>query len=72
MSEQQGTTNTRPGVSGGMAPLAAIVSSVATLGCCVPLSFAAALGAGAASAFWTAMRPWLLAISVLTLGYDRN
>lgn len=48
--------------------MAAIASSVATLGCCVPLGFAAALGAGATSAFWTAMRPWLLAVSVLMLG----
>ena len=49
------------------APLAAMMSSIATLGCCVPMGFAAALGAGATSAFWTAVRPWLLAVSLLLL-----
>jgi hypothetical protein len=48
--------------------LAAIVSSFAALSCCLPLGFAAALGAGAASAFFTTLRPWLLGLSVLLLG----
>lgn len=50
------------------ASLAAILSSVATIGCCLPLGFAAALGAGAASAFFTTLRPWLLGLSVVLLG----
>lgn len=46
--------------TGISASLAAIVSSVATISCCLPIGFAAALGAGAASAFVTTFRPWLL------------
>jgi len=50
------------------ASLAALVSSLATIACCLPLGFAAALGAGAASAFFTTFRPWLLGFSILLLG----
>lgn len=46
----------------------AILSSFLTISCCLPLSFAAALGAGAASAFLTTLRPWLLGLSVGLLG----
>ena len=46
----------------------AILSSVATISCCLALGFAAALGAGAASAFFTTLRPWLLGLSVILLG----
>ena len=48
--------------------LMAILSSVATISCCLPLGFAAALGAGAASAFFTTLRPWLLGLSIALLG----
>lgn len=48
--------------------LGAILASVATIGCCLPLGFAAALGAGAASAFFTTLRPWLLGLSVVLIG----
>src|SRR5438309_1914983 len=54
--------------TGISASLAAILSSVATISCCLPLGFAAALGAGAASAFFTTLRPWLLGLSVALLG----
>ena len=54
--------------SGISASLAAILSSVATIACCLPLGFAAALGAGAASALFTTLRPWLLGLSVVLLG----
>lgn len=54
--------------SGISASLVAILSSLATMTCCLPLGFAAALGAGAASAFFTTLRPWLLGLSVLLLG----
>jgi predicted phage tail protein len=37
--------------SGISASLGAIVSSLATMGCCLPLGFAGALGAAGASAF---------------------
>ncbi len=54
----------------GVSPsLAAIVSSVATISCCLPIGFAAALGAGAASAFFTTLRPWLLGSSLILLGF---
>jgi FtsH-binding integral membrane protein len=36
---------------------------------CLPLGFAAALGAGAASAFFATLRPWLLGLSVVLLGF---
>ncbi len=54
--------------TGVSASLVAIVSSVATISCCLPLGFAAALGAGAASAFFTTLRPGLLGLSVVLLG----
>jgi hypothetical protein len=54
--------------AGISASLVAIVSSIATLSCCLPLGFAAALGVGAASAFFTTLRPWLLGLSVLLIG----
>lgn len=50
------------------ASMAAIVSAVATMGCCLPLAFAAALGTGAASALYTTLRPWLLGVSVAFIG----
>jgi hypothetical protein len=54
--------------TGISASLVAILSSVATISCCLPLGFAAALGAGAASPFFTTLRPWLLGLSVALLG----
>jgi hypothetical protein len=47
----------------------AMLSSIATIGCCLPLGFAAALGVGAASAFSTTLRPWLLGLSVVSIGF---
>ena len=55
--------------TGVSASLVAILSSVATISCCLPIAFAGALGAGAASAFFTALRPWLLGVSVVLLGF---
>jgi hypothetical protein len=46
----------------------AIISSIATIACCLPLSFAAAIGAAGASAFVLKLRPWFLALSVVLLG----
>lgn len=54
--------------SGISASIVAIVSSVATISCCVPLAFAAALGAGASSALFVTLRPWLLGLSVVLIG----
>lgn len=55
--------------TGTSASLAAIISSIATIGCCLPFGFAVALGAGAASGFVTTLRPWLLGLSVVLLGF---
>jgi hypothetical protein len=49
------------------ASLMAIVSSVATISCCLLLGFASALRAGAASVFFTTLRHWLLGFSVVLL-----
>lgn len=38
------------------------------MGCCLPLGFAAAIGAGAASALYAALRPWFLGLSVALIG----
>lgn len=66
-SALQGSTGVKPG-SGISASLGAILSSLATMGCCLPLGFAGALGAAGASAFVQKFRPWLLAISIVLLG----
>ena len=57
----------RPG-TGLSASLAAILSSLATMACCVPLGFAAAIGAAGASAFLLRFRPWFLVLSVALIG----
>jgi hypothetical protein len=54
--------------SGISLSVGAILSSLASLSCCLPLGFAAALGAGAASAFLTTLRPWLLGLSLVLIG----
>src|SRR5215469_3068387 len=54
--------------TGISASLAAILSSVATISCCLPLGFAAALGVGAASAFFATLRPWFLGLSIVLIG----
>lgn len=54
--------------TGISASLGAMVSSIVTIGCCLPLGFAAAVGAGAAGAFFSTLRPWLLGLSVVLLG----
>lgn len=50
------------------ASLAAILSSFLTMACCFPVGFAAALGAGAASAFFTRLRLWFLGLSIVLIG----
>ncbi len=54
--------------AGISASLAAMLSAVATIGCCLPLGFAAAIGAAGASVFLQTLRPWLLVVSVASLG----
>lgn len=55
--------------TGVTASVAAILSSFVTIACCLPLGFAAALGVGLTSAFFTTLRPWLLGLSVALLGF---
>jgi hypothetical protein len=50
------------------ASLGAMVSSLLTLGCCLPLPFLGAAGLAGASVFLSAARPWLLGLSVVLLG----
>lgn len=50
------------------ASLGAMVTSLLTLGCCLPLPFLGAAGLAGASVFLSAARPWLLALSVIFLG----
>lgn len=54
--------------SGISASVAAVVSSIAMLSCCLPLPFAVAIGAGAASGFFQTLRPWLLGLSIVLIG----
>lgn len=54
--------------SGISASLGAILSSLATMVCCLPLAFAGALGAAGASALLLKFRPWFLGLSMVLLG----
>lgn len=53
------------------APVAAIVSSLASLSCCLPLGILAFAGAAGAAAYLQTLSPWLLGVSVvfLVLGF---
>ncbi len=53
--------------SGISASVAAVVSALATIACCLPLGFAAAIGAAGASGFVARFRPWLLGFSIVLL-----
>jgi hypothetical protein len=55
--------------TGAAAPVAAIVSAVATIACCLPLGFLGALGAAGLGVFFGSLRPWLLGLSVVLLGF---
>jgi hypothetical protein len=50
------------------ASLGAMLSSLLTLGCCLPLPFLGAAGLAGASVFLSVARPWLLGLSVILLG----
>ena len=54
--------------AGISASVGAILSSLATMVCCLPLAFAGAIGAAGASAFLLKSRPWFLGLSVVLLG----
>jgi O-antigen/teichoic acid export membrane protein len=50
------------------ASLGAVLASLLTLGCCLPLAFVGAAGLASASVFLAGARPWLLGLSVALLG----
>lgn len=50
-----------------IAPLAAIVSALLSLLCCLPWAIPAAIGMAGASVFFVAAQPWLLAIALVLL-----
>jgi len=50
------------------ASVGAILTSLLTLGCCLPLPFLGAAGIAGASVFLAGARPWLLGLSVILLG----
>jgi hypothetical protein len=55
--------------TGFSASVAAIASSIATMACCVPLGFAAAMGTAGASAFLLRFRSWFLVLSVALIAF---
>ena len=52
-------------------PVAAVVSALSTLACCLPSSIAAAAGSAGLAVVVDPLRPWLLALSatLLVLGF---
>jgi len=51
-----------------LTPLAAAVSALATLACCLPLGIAGAVGALGLSIALERLRPWLIGLAVVLLG----
>ncbi len=51
-----------------VAPVAAAVSALATLACCLPLGIAGAVGALGLSLVLASLRPWLLTFAGIFLG----
>ena len=50
-----------------LAPLAAALSALATLACCLPLGIAGAVGALGLSVALEGLRPWLIGLAVILL-----
>lgn len=50
------------------ASMGAIVASLLTLSCCLPLPFLGAAGLAGAAVFLEGARPWLLGLAILLLG----
>jgi uncharacterized membrane protein YozB (DUF420 family) len=50
-----------------LAPVAAVVSALATLACCLPLGIAGAVGALGLSVALASLRPWLIGFAVIFL-----
>jgi hypothetical protein len=51
-----------------LTPVAAVISALATLACCLPLGIAGAVGALGLSVALERARPWLIGIAVILLG----
>lgn len=51
-----------------LAAAGALVSALATLSCCLPFGFLAALGAAGAAVYLRSVGPWLLLLAVGLLG----
>ena len=49
------------------ASIAAIISSLLTLGCCLPLPFLGAAGIAGVSVFFAGARPWFLGLSAVLI-----
>jgi len=50
------------------ASVGAVLASLLTLGCCLPLPFLGAAGIAGASVLFAGARPWLLGFSIILLG----
>jgi hypothetical protein len=50
-----------------LTPVAAAVSAIATLACCLPLGIAGAVGALGLSVALASLRPWLIGVAVILL-----
>jgi hypothetical protein len=51
-----------------VASVAAVISALASVACCLPWGFLAALGATGVSVLSVSLRPWLLVLSAILLG----
>jgi hypothetical protein len=51
-----------------LTPVAAAMSALATMACCLPLGVAGAVGALGLSVALERLRPWLIGLSVILLG----
>ena len=51
-----------------LTPVAAVISALATLACCLPLGIAGAVGALGLSVVLQSARPWLIGVAVILLG----
>ncbi len=56
-----------PGTKTAAASASAVLSALATLACCMPMSFAAAAGLAGVGVSLSRYRPWLLGASVVML-----
>lgn len=51
-----------------LTPVAAAVSAILSMACCLPFALPVALGAAGLSVFFDTLRPWLIAASLVLLG----